>query len=133
MIVTLGTTSRHCRVSEMDLAFAQGRHECDAPNRGSGTHGRHRRRGFRPRIPQHHRLAKNHRRRHPDIPHEPLQWGIDALAATPSGWANRTGQLFATCVTLARARAEAQRPMALTHATTEACVATGAPNSATMS
>jgi hypothetical protein len=65
----------------MDWAFAQGRHECDAPNRGSDAYGRCRRRGFRLRSPQHHRQAKNHRHCRPDIPPEPLQRGINALAA----------------------------------------------------
>jgi hypothetical protein len=39
--------------------------ECDAPNRGSSAHERRRRRGFRPRSPQHQRQTKSLRRRRP--------------------------------------------------------------------
>jgi hypothetical protein len=39
--------------------------EYDAPNRESGAHGRRRRRGSRPRSPQHQRQAKSYRRRRP--------------------------------------------------------------------
>ena len=100
--------------------------EHDALNWGSGAHGRHRRRGFRPRCPTAQRQPKTpgHSMMSPpsSLPYHPvqiLQEGhrrvscrsscIAASAATPSGRAHGTGLHLAARITLPHAEAVASR------------------------